>query len=152
MTTTTHCDDQARRRLLRERGRNGIDYVEVGDDRRTLTVHFLAAAPPRIEVRNVRVEGGPRVRPVRVTEVRLDEDDDPARAGRLEVTVDRPGDATTYTLRLVGLGDALDQRAARADFSFQVADPADLDPAMGDACPPPALVEPAISYLAKDYA
>ncbi|MGN6810834.1 MAG: putative baseplate assembly protein, partial [Thermomicrobiales bacterium] len=81
------------------------------------------------------------------------------------VTVDRPGDFSTYTLRLVKSGphgrpgerpfdhaEGFDPRYTRLPFSFKVNCPSDLDCAPVADCPPPALTEPAISYLAKDYA
>ena len=39
------CDESERRALARAAGLNGLDYVSVGRDGRTLTVYFLLSAP-----------------------------------------------------------------------------------------------------------
>ncbi len=42
------CHDESRRGTLLASPRwNGIDYLEVGDDQRSLQVHFFGAAPVR---------------------------------------------------------------------------------------------------------
>ena len=46
----------------------------------------------------------------------------------------------------------IDSHYDHADFSFKVNCPSDLDCALPVNCPPPALDEPDINYLAKDYA
>src|SRR5204862_7830609 len=76
----------------------------------------------------------------------------------VRITCDRPGDASTYTLSLVEADErgrplhGLDPRAASAEFSFAAGCPSDLDCLQPDVCPPKTFPEPAISYLAKDYA
>ncbi|HWO02692.1 MAG TPA: putative baseplate assembly protein, partial [Blastocatellia bacterium] len=78
----------------------------------------------------------------------------------LEVLVDRLGDFSTYTLRVV-VRDAkghpqphpsFDPRFDRVDFNFKVDCPSDLDCLSPKQCPPIERKEPEISYLAKDYA
>ena len=67
------------------------------------------------------------------------------------VRLDKPGDFSTYTLRLVGLPE-IDPYYDHVDFSFKVNCPSDLDCRAGSVCAPPERQEPEINYLAKDYA
>src|SRR5687767_56948 len=108
MRVSQRCRDEGRRRALRnttaESGQirfNGIDYVEVSEDQRTLTLYFLGKAPEGIGVENLRIDGGRRVRDIKVVGVRLHQDPDPDLDDTLEVSVDKPGDFSTYTLSLV---------------------------------------------------
>ncbi|WP_322769421.1 putative baseplate assembly protein [Frankia sp. Cr1] len=157
------CATDLRRSRIRAAGAGGLDYVEVGADGRELTVTFLGAAPESIDVANVRIDAadGPRGA-VRAVAVRLDISDDADRDDRLRLSLDRPGYAATYTLRLVET-DArgrptdrplagFDPRYARLDFTFPGSCPSGLDCASADGCAPPSTAEPDISYLAKDYA
>jgi len=95
------CEVDERRRRIRREGFNGIDDVEVSDDRRRLDVYLIDRAPPDIGVGNVRLTGGRRVRDLRIVDVRVDRHDDPNVDDRIVVTVDRPGDFSTYRLCLV---------------------------------------------------
>jgi predicted phage baseplate assembly protein len=164
MNSQENCRDrEARRRLIRERAReagsnepNGIDYVEVDEGRRVIIVYFLNKAPRDIRMRDVRITGGARVRDIRVTEITLCEVDDPDLDDCMKVTVDKAGDFSTYTLKLVGAGggplEGFDPRYSQIDFSFKANCPSDLDCAtVGDCYKEPA-AEPDIDYLAKDYA
>jgi hypothetical protein len=167
------CRDEGRREAVREKsGWNGIDFVEVDADQRTLSVHFLKTPlPAGIDRSWVRIEGGVRIRGIRV---------ETAVAGGevLTVTVDRPGDFSLYTLRLVAPPPpaptaaptgkrkgkarkaepaaapviALDPRLSAVDFSFKVDCPTPFDCKAETDCPPPTFPEPEIDYLAKDYA
>lgn len=166
MTISTIChDDHLRREQVRARsGWNGLDYLEVIDER-TLIVYFLGKAPEQFEKQGtetayaygrrvrgyLRIEGGRRVRDIQVTEVELrrgerDDEDD-----RLIVRVDRSGDFSTYMLVLQGV-ENIDPRYTELEFTFKVDCPSDLDCLPLDDCPPPQLGEPDINYLAKDYA
>jgi hypothetical protein len=156
------CHDERRRQLIRQRGGNGLDFVEVSDDQLTLTVYFLDKAPPEVTEANVRIEGGRRVRGIRVTDVTMCRVEDPDLDDCMKVTVDRFGDFSTYRLCLVEPdehgrpGDqpmqGIDPRYACVDFSFKVGCPSTLDCATEDECPPQAFQEPQLDYLAKDYA
>jgi hypothetical protein len=156
------CRDEGRREDVRAASLNGLDYVEVSDDQLTLHVWFLGKAPATIRLQNVRIHGGRRVRDIRILDVRVERRDDPALDDSLDVTVDKPGDFSTYTLALVRLDEhgqptdepmeGFDRRYAQAAFSFKAGCPSDLDCATQAVCPPPARVEPEINYLAKDYA
>lgn len=149
------CQDDARREAVRARPElNGLDYVEVGDDQLTLTVYFLGKAPESIKEGSTQVvciEGGRRIRDIQVVAVDVQRNPDPEQDDYLTVTVDKPGDFSTYTLRLVDL-PGIDPHYDHADFSFKVNCPSDLDCAAPVVCPPPELNEPDMNYLAKDYA
>ena len=151
---TVTCQDERRRHKARAADFNGLDYLEVSADQRKLTVYFLGKAPEGITRKNVRITGGRRIRDVRVVDVRLCRQDDPERDDCMIVTVDRPGDFSTYELCLLGLGEEvrIDPRYACLAFSFKVGCPSDLDCKPRAICPPERLPEPEIDYLAKDYA
>ncbi len=172
MKTSDICqDDTKRRRTVRahrdaqtnQPDLNGMDYLEVSEyDQRILRVHFMDKAPENIRVANVRIDGGRRIRKIRVEEVELCESEDEERPDCMEVRVDRAGDFSTYTLCLVDLdadghptGNPLtgfDVRYTCIDFTFKANCPSDLDCEPADTCPPRVLYEPEIDYLAKDYA
>ncbi|HEV7806665.1 MAG TPA: putative baseplate assembly protein [Solirubrobacteraceae bacterium] len=155
------CLRHPRRDRIRAEGLNGLNELEVSDDQRMLTVSFLAKAPDEIDASNVRVDGPADAVAVRVRAVRLCRDEDPDRDDCMRVVVDRPGDFSTYTLRVVDAdpdgrpGHAplagFDPRYAAIDFSFKVGCPTGEDCRDDCDCPPQAPDEPSISYLAKDY-
>lgn len=140
---------------------NGIDYVEVVDDpaqpdeerQRTLLVTFLKPLAAPLVAEAVRVEGGERIRGVRVTAVESDGD-------LAQVTVDRRGDFSEYVLRLAGDTDdptsteppeGFDPVLSSVAFSFKAECPTPFDcaprlPAETDEGPPVG------DYLARDYA
>ena len=157
------CDEKRRIAVKAHPGLNGIDFLEVLDSealpleqrQRTLFVHFLkGAALSALKPANIRFEGGERIRDVAATVVGVDATDPQV----LVVAVDRPGDFSTYTLRLVrsqtdpARPDGFDPLLAAVDFSFKVECPSDFDCKPEHVCPPEALPEPEIDYLAKDYA
>jgi hypothetical protein len=171
-TPTLSCRvDARRRRLFGNPDWNGIDYVEVADDQRSLLLYFFGAAPAGLTADNVRIEGGRRIRGIRVLAVEpgpADDDGEDATADApagecLRVVLDRYGDFSTYRLCLVpapadadgaGSGRApagIDPRYACVDFSFKVDCPNDFDCAAVPACPPQPGPTPDIDYLAKDY-
>jgi predicted phage baseplate assembly protein len=169
MKISESCQDlNARRRLIRahtnsegESDLNGIDYLEVDETQRILTVFFLGKAPEEIRRRNVVIEGGARVRNIRVEKIRLCRIDDPERDDCLKVFVDRAGDFSTYRLKLVNAYggessneplDGFDPRYAQLEFSFKANCPTDLDCQSESLCAPEAQTAPEINYLAKDYA
>jgi len=154
-------DDSERRKLTRAAPLHGLDYLEVNERQTELSVFFLGKAP-ELEPRNLRIEGGVRVRDVRVVSLRIERDPREERDDRMIVRVDRPGDASQYCLRVVALdaaGRALpqppsdfDPRYASLSFSFRASCADGLDCAAGPLCPAPIPSEPEIDYLAKDYA
>ena len=155
------CRDEQRRGRVRRAQLNGLDYLEVSDDQLTLTVFFLGKAPDDVVKENVVIEGGRRVRGIKAVWVGITRQEDPELDDSMQVRVDRLGDFSAYTLRLVELDDqgrptdepfrGFDPRYDRLPFSFKVGCPSDLDCAVVDSCPPTERPEPAIDYLAKDY-
>src|SRR5579872_3550399 len=83
----------------------GLDYVEVSDDQLTLTVFFLGKAPQTLEKANLALTGGRRIRDVKITGLRVQRLKDPTLDDLLEVTVDKPGDFSTYTLSVVAVDE-----------------------------------------------
>lgn len=157
MTTASRyvCQEARRRELVRaereDQGRpplNGVDYLEL-DGPRTLTVvllHPLAGPAP-----GARVEGGARIRGIRVTDVTL------TAPRRLRVAVDQGGDFSLYTLRLVrsaaddGAPDGFDPRLTAVSFSFKADCPSDFDCGAPVGAAAPTWPAPALDYLARDY-
>jgi hypothetical protein len=138
--------------------------VEIVDDAKQteLCVHLFHKAPESLTTANVRIMGGRRVRDIQVVELRVEGDEDSKAEPCFCVTVDRPGDFSTYKLCLVALdkhgrptSDPLpdfDARYACAEFNFKVGCPSDLDCKTEAVCPPEKRDKPEINYLAKDYA
>ena len=155
------CLEDHRRSTLRELGWNGIDYVEVSDDQRHLEVTLIDRAPSGLGVGNVTIEGGRRSRDLRVVDVRVERHHDPNVDDRVIVTVDRPGDFSTYRLCFVESDDrgratdrplaGFDPRYSCVDVDFKAGCPSDLDCAPVDDCPPEPRPNPAIDYLARDW-
>ena len=154
METENICIEDGRRDAVRARPElNGLDYVEVGDDQLTLTAYFLGKAPEQLRkgaMQYVRIEGGERISGIKVVDLDVTRDPDPEVDDYATVRVDRAGDFSTYTLRLIGL-ENIDPFYDHAEFSFKVNCPGDMDCAPADTCPPQQWVEPAINYLAKDF-
>ena len=136
---------------------NGLDYLEVSESQTTLTLHFIHVAPP-LTAQNIEVVGGTRIRDIRVNEVAAV----PEQPNRLQVSVNQPGDFSTYRLRLVtssvddalptGFAPPLDPQLSDIPFSFKVDCPSSFDCPEPPACPTPNYPQPHIDYLAKDYA
>jgi hypothetical protein len=172
-TSTSYCkDDQRRAAVRRKEGLNGLDYLDVSPDQKTLKVYFLGKAPAQLFMREneasedyqkrvrgyLQIEGGRRIRGIKITDVRVQQiidpktrKPDPELDDWMEVRLDKYGDFSTYTLRLTGV-ENIDPRYNHIDFSFKVDCPSDLDCLPAEACPPARLDEPDINYLAKDYA
>jgi len=155
LATQYRCRSELRRRTVRDATPptvNGIDYLEVLASQIELEVVFIhAASVSSLTEENVVVEGGVRIRGIQVEEV--------VPAGnKLTVTVDAPGDFSTYTLRLrrSETDDAppagFDPQLSEVRFSFKAGCESDFDCKVEQACPPELLPEPEIDYLAKDYA
>jgi hypothetical protein len=155
------CKGDERRALVRaDKNLNGLDYLEVSPDQRSLTVYFLDKAPADLELGNLRVTGGRQVTGIKVTAFAVCTNQDPERDDCLVVDLDRPGDFSCYRLEVV-VADAhgrptnvrhprFDPRYYGLDFSFKVDCYSDLDCAPAP-CPPEAWPRPDIRYLAKDF-
>jgi len=157
---------------------NGIDYLEVAPSgfaaptsppqqpsppQQTLLVHCLKPVSFTLTPDNVMVEGGESITDITVTSVA------PATAPQQNVLVvqtNKPGDFSTYRLRLVNSATqaaespfdvtqvlmGFDPQLAEVEFSFKVECGPDFDcappsPNCSQAPPSP----PPINYLAKDY-
>src|ERR1700726_2052909 len=99
------CRDPQRRRMLRTRGLYGIDYIEVSDDRLTLTVFFIGKVSSAISAGNVRITRGVHLRDIRVSTILFRSLDYSEIINCLEVAIDRPGSLSTYKLSLVELNE-----------------------------------------------
>lgn len=151
------CDDLRRERLQALKAPNGIDYLEVVDgpkrpDQQQIFLIFLINELTGIPtVENIQIEGGERISDVEVTTVNR------LRPTLIEVTVNKPGDFSVYTLSITGKigdgleGNSMDPLLSKVDFSFKASCPSDFDCLTQSHCPPVFLPEPEIDYLAKDY-
>lgn len=158
------CRNEQRRHLVRQKQRNGLDYLEVSGNQ--LCVHFLGPVPQNLALANVQITGGQVIQDIQVMALELELQDDPTLDSCLRVYVDKTGDFSTYTLTIVALDAAsrptnrphpdFDPRYSHLTFSFKVDCPNDLDCKTDTACPPEELGDEtaaaSINYLAKDYA
>jgi hypothetical protein len=158
------CRDRARRqRLLTQTAVNGIDYIEfeVVAGKPTLHVHFLVPLPVGAwnlpaDPSAVRIEGGARIVGVSVVSITV------VGSRQLDIVVDQQGDFSPYLLTIgwrrdgsgawVYLFPGLDRLFSVAPINFRPGCPVDFDCAPDDDCPPDQLTEPALDYLARDYA
>lgn len=137
--------------------RNGLDYVELGDDPTTLHAYFLGKLPPQLQADSadlpqwLSIEGGDAITGLRILDADPVVNPDPERDDYLVLHIDREGDRSRYTLRLRGI-DGIDPQYTSADFSFRTDCASDLDCKPAVDCAPPMLDEPQPNYLAKDYA
>lgn len=155
-------DDHVRREQTRRAPLTGFDEVEVDEAQTTLRVTFLGRAPDDLTAAHLRLEGGRRLPAPRIVEAQVQRAEDDDLDDVLVVRVERPGDLSPHTLRLLALDEAgrptggvppgVDPRYAAVCFSFKASCPSELDCVAEDDCPAPALDEPAIDLLAKDYA
>lgn len=159
--TALLCRDPQRRNQVRAHPQlNGLDYLETDLDSLTLTVFFLGKAPLDLQPDNVLIEGGRRIRDIHVKKVEVVQSGTPELDDYMQVRIDKVGDFSTYTLRVVVKdGDrqlqphpGFDRRYDRVTFSFKAECPDGLDCRPANACPPQQRPEPEINYLAKDYA
>ncbi len=155
------CREDRRRGDVRTVPLFGIDFIDVSDDQLTLEVFFLGKAPDKILPANVLIDGGRSIRDIKPSRVRLRRNQDPGLDDSMEITLNKSGDFSTYTLRLVKLDengnptdqplDGFDPLYDSAEFSFKAGCPSDLDCKNPQICPPPVRKQPEINYLAKDY-
>ena len=159
--TALTCRDEQRRVIARQRNFNGIDYVSIGADQTSLCVHLFGEYPSGIDTANVRLEGGRRVRDIKVLSVSPEQEEDPELGECLHIELDKAGDFSTYKLCLVEVENGrptrnplqgVDPRYSCIEFSFKVDCLSDLDCKDEQSCPPEEERAPDINYLAKDYA
>lgn len=173
MNPSETCQQDTRRDAIRATSSlNGLDYLDVSEDQRELKVYFLGKAPAQLLKQTgeddlahqarlaqcVRIEGGRRIRNIGVMKVEIHQPRDsrtgkvlPDRDDWMVVRLDKYGDFSTYTLRIVGV-DEIDSFYDHIDFTFKIDCASDLDCVTDNTCPPTVLSEPDIDYLAKDYA
>jgi hypothetical protein len=139
---------------------NGIDYLEISSaDQKELQVHFIHNLPgqenpvpsgPALTADNIIIEGGKRVKNVRVESVS-------SSGSTLIISVNTPGDFSIYTLHLVASHtvskppEGFDPELSGIEFSFKVDCRDEFDCKSSTLCPLERLPEPVIDYLAKDY-
>lgn len=139
---------------------NGLDYLETDLESLTLTVFFLGKAPVALQAENVVIEGGRRISNIKVLSVEVFPTGTPELDDFMVVQIDKFGDFSTYTLRIVEKDaqqqlqphSAFDRRYDRVAFSFKADCTDGLDCRPSNACPLQQRSEPNINYLAKDYA
>lgn len=169
MNNTYLCCDDRRRDAVRAQltikgvDFNGLDYLEVLDST-TLLLHLIHPLKPgALGKENVRIAGGERIRDVAVVDVTSHIRQSAARqedageerdhySNTLKVTVNQPGDYSTYALSLTADPRrlVLDPLLSSVDFTFQL--PANtIDCQQEELCVPEAQVIPGIDYMAKDY-
>src|SRR5258706_5272978 len=96
--------DDRRDAIRRMQDWNGLDYIEVDDDQRTLRVYFLGKLPSELQENKpglekfLRIEGGQRVTKIQITDVDPVVDEDPEKDDSLIVRLDEYGDFSSYTL------------------------------------------------------
>ena len=93
------CEQDDRREAVRSmKGRNGIDFVELGPYTRTLHVYFLGKLPPVLLKAGekageyFRIDGGRRVRDLRILKATPVPDDNPEKDDFLILELDRAGE------------------------------------------------------------
>ena len=143
----------------------GLDFVEV--EGLTLHVTLLGKAPPDLEKIDFRINGGRRVRDLKVKSVTPK----PGKSGeddQLDIVVDKLGDFSVYTLEVfdpqrakpleiadpkatLPLPNGFDPRYSSLDIHFHVDCSTDLDCKPTPAGPTTPVTEPVIDYTAKDY-
>ena len=161
LDTQEVCLDNHRRIEVRARGHNGIDYVDVGLDPRTITVHLLRRPPEDLTLRNAVIEGQGKGEKIKVTDLQFCYVDDPANQDSIRLSVKRPGNRSTYTLKFVeldGNGETtnepfhgFDPKYSQLPFHFYTDTAIGMDCLQGgnDETASPQTID--INYLAKDY-
>ena len=170
------CSEQRRNALKDHPLLNGIDFLEVIDDKQdayedrqtTLTVHFInTIRPGSLQAGNIIIEGGERIKNIKVISISYGPgsppdspvSSPPADAGKIVfVKLSIAGDYSRYQLRLVaddkhaGPPPGYDPLLSSVDFSFKVLCDNDFDCKTACDCDDEVEVMPDINYLAKDYA
>jgi hypothetical protein len=159
------CRDAGRRaRILAQTAINGIDFVEFEIVGLTfiLHVHFLHTLPAGaygliVDPSPIHVHGGTRIIGVAVKSAAIG-----GSPNILNVEVDEQGDFSPYLISIGwardGAGvwryafDDIDRLFSVAPVNFRPGCPVDFDCKPVDDCPPETLPEPALDYLARDYA
>lgn len=155
------CSNEKRRIAVAESGTNGIDYMEVLDtpdipkEERQRILHLYLMKPAHdLNVTNIFVIGGERIKDIVVTDVMRNKEINP---NLLILKVNKPGDFSLYTLRIqtgpyrTQPPEDFDPSLSFVVFSFKVECPNDFDSIQQPSKPKTHLPNPTIDYLAKDY-
>ncbi len=150
-------DNSARLALLRRPENaplNGIEAIEVlTANQRSLRVTFVRNIAATLTAAHCAISGG-----VRITGVRILPEGLQCSGRNLTIKVDRAGDFSWYEFALQDpaapedVPAGFDPVLSSVRFSFKAQCPSDFDCADDGACPPVAPPDPALDYLAKDYA
>ena len=98
--TAEICGVDERRPLVRSSATlAGIDYVEVLPDGVTLRVHFFGAMPKNLTTGHIVIEGGERIRGIKVVSAHVREHENGDLC--LQIQVDKTGDFSPYCACLV---------------------------------------------------
>ncbi|MDB5581562.1 MAG: hypothetical protein JWR80_6738 [Bradyrhizobium sp.] len=133
---------------------NGIDYAESlgsavpGGPPRVLVVLFAPAPQaPALAEHQLHIDGGVRIRGLRVTQIDIDQQD----LRRLTLQLDRLGDFSTYRIRIDPAPQNFDPMFVAAEIGFRLDCPTDID--CQAMLPGPVGSEPGprIDYLARDF-
>ncbi|MDX2032406.1 MAG: putative baseplate assembly protein [Blastocatellia bacterium] len=164
MNNSLVCQKEERRETVRQKSHlHGFDYLEVVPEdktQRTLRAVFLGKAPKQLDKTNLVIEGGRRIRGIRIVdEPRIERHKHEGLDDYVEIKVDRSGDFSNYTLRAVKKDKDgrlmphpdFDPRYGQIEFNFKIDCASDLDCKSDCSCPPEARREPEIDYLARDF-
>lgn len=175
MSSTQHHCTNERRRVAVQNYRdqdglprlNGIDYLEVAADPKTLLVYFIHPLrqnpeEPLLSAENLRIAPVPTAsRPV-VSPMTVEVESVSVWGNRLTLTLDRPGQVMPYLLRLVRSPidkdnpdqppPGFDHQLSQVEFTFRSHETSEVDCEATTATSEPGTAPPAIDYLAKDFA
>jgi predicted phage baseplate assembly protein len=150
-----------RRREIRARRHNGLDGVEVDENRRQLSLMFLGPVPQPLAPANVRIDGPPGQPAVSVNEVKRVASPDPLIRDHLQATLSAPGGEGSYRVRMVEAhpdgrpGTAplrgLDPLFTACTIRFDIHVPAPITVAGTRAGPAKPAAARSPSYMARDY-
>lgn len=162
VSTQYRCKNERRRIEVRKRRDenglpilNGIDYLEVSPDQKTLFIQFIhLLEKDQLTLDNLQIQRLEGTTPIEVAIASLS-----ISGKRLTVGVEPPTDVLPYTLRLINPldqaqnrpPDGFDAQLSMVEFLFRVADLSEFDCKTPEEPTPLPLPPPAIDYLAKDY-
>ncbi len=158
------CEERRREAVRAHPTLNGIDFLDVrrnpepfqGRSQDVLVVSFVKPFQREIAPQHILIEGGERIRQVAVVAVEVGQDD---KAHMLTILLDKTGDSSLYTLRLVEYDhtgkirplNGIDILMSAVDFFFHAGENDNLDCQQESSCVPAYSLSPEIDYLAKDY-
>ncbi|OPY44879.1 MAG: Baseplate J-like protein [Methanosaeta sp. PtaU1.Bin028] len=148
------CCDETRKADLKNKTLNGIDFLEVEDDPKSIhhqkMLHLYCIKPiaEPFGKDDFIVEGGERVCNVGIKDASIGSD-----PRVVDIKLDHQGDLSIYTLRLLSpLDKGFDPQYSSVDFFFSINCPSDFDCLRERICSERPRQGLKIDYLAKDYA